>query len=359
MKKILIFIALFLYVGLFVHADNQIDVKLNDDNTEKIIEFINCNLCVSKAGIDNNGNTKINIEIENRDKTNVVILFGRSYPENELKKQTPSIRFDKKSYGKSNRNIETIKEGREVIIIEPTEKKTLQGILVEKNKKYSCILPFYVAKYKQKNFWTGSNGSNKLMISRKEILELVIEVELKPDLDYERLVRECRELKDEIEKLTFCPDNNHKPSLEEQESPYRNKIANIVSEIDLIVNKNLDKWYNNYQDKKIKEYDSLKQSLNSIIFNEVDCGKHKNPPRKHTCQYCTYSAELLFRELDNIYIKIDNCNNQKDQKKMRDKEMQNINLMFKCPVLSKKINDSKNKNWKSKIIDRYDRINNF
>lgn len=355
MKKILIFIALFLYVGLFVHADNQIDVKLNDDNTEKIIEFVNCNLCVSKAGIDNNGNTKINIEIENRDKTNVVILFGRSYPENELKKQTPSIRFDKKSYGKTNRNIETIKEGREVIIIDPTEKKSLQGILVEKNKKYSCILPFYVAKYKPKNFWTGSNGSNKLMISRKEILELVIEVELKPDLDYERLVRECRELKDEIEKLTFYSDNNHKPSLEEQESPYRNKIANIISEIDLIVNKNLDKWYNNYQDKKIKEYDSLKQSLNAIKFNEVDCGKpHPVKPDKiHKCKYCNLSPQQIYHKLDDFYKKIYTSNNKKATK---NSVISDVNLLYNC---KKHSGVWKKSEYKSKIIDRYDRINNF
>ena len=95
MKKFLIFIILLLFTGLFIYADEQREVKLNDDNPQKTIEFVNCIIFVSKGETDDDENTKVAIEIENKDESNVVILFGHAFYEKDLKKQSPSIRFDK------------------------------------------------------------------------------------------------------------------------------------------------------------------------------------------------------------------------------------------------------------------------
>lgn len=352
MKKFLIFITLFLQVVLFTYADEREGVKLNDKDSKKTIEFVNCNISVTKGETDDDGNTKVTIEIENKDESEVVILFGHAYPEKELKRLSPSIRFDKKKYPRTNRNIETIKGGKDVLFIEPGENKFFsQGIQIKKEEKYSCRLPFYIAYYKPKSFWTGSNGRNKLQILEKQTLELEIEVEVKPDEDYIRLERECKDLIEEVGKVKFCPNTKHKPSLEEQKAQYIERINKIVVEKNAIINRH--KWLSS--DNGYKRYDELMQNIGKIKFEEVDCGRHSSSGTRsrEKCKYCDLSPQQIYHKLDDFYKKIYSSNNRKAAK---EGIMSDVNLLYNC---SRHSGAWKKSDYKSKITDRYNKICNF
>ena len=75
MKKILIFLTLFLFAALATYADEQQRVKLDDDHAKEQIRLGYCNIFVTKVDSDDEGNAKVTVEIENLDETNVIILL--------------------------------------------------------------------------------------------------------------------------------------------------------------------------------------------------------------------------------------------------------------------------------------------
>lgn len=352
MKKPLIFNILFLLVAFSVYADEQVGVKLSDETPKQIVKFANCNIVVTKNNTDYDGNSKVSVEIENRNESGVVLLFGHAYPEKDLRRQTPSIRFDKR-YPKTSRNIETFNGDKNVLFVETAEKRfLLPGIQIGKDEKYSCRLPLYFAKYKPKSFWSGSDGRNKLLILERQILELEIEVKVKPDEDYVRLEAECKTLIEEISNQTFCPNPKHKPSLDRQKASYLERKSNIVAKIDSIIHSH--KWFST--DTGYQLYNGLKQKLGDVTFSETDCGKH---PRvgpvsvSQRCKYCNLSPQQIFHKLDDYYKKIYSSSNRKATK---DGVMADVNILYNC---SNHSGTWKKSEYKSKIEDRYTRINNF
>lgn len=355
MKKLLIFVTFFFLAALSTFADEQRKIKLDDGHTKEQVRLGYCNVFVTRADIDDDGNAKVTVEIENLDESNVIILFGHAYPEKELKKLSPSITFDKNFPGtKGQRNLDTYKEARNVLFIEPSEKIMLPEISVRSAETQLCRLPLYIAKYKDKKFLGTTTRTNKLLLLEKQILELEIEVEVKPDEDFIRLEKECNDLMEDISKQTFCTNSKHKPSLERQEAPYKEKIGKIKSEIDEIISRH--NWYTS--DRGYQRYNGIKQKLDAINFSsyEGDCGK-KHGGNKPTpipgCKYCKLTPQQIYHKLDDYYKKIYSSNNRKAAK---DAVMSDVNLLYSCgkhsPVW-------KNSDYKSKIIDRYNRINNF
>lgn len=355
MKKLLIFVTFFFLATISTFADEQKKVKLDEGHTKEQVRLGYCNVFVTRADIDDDGNAKVTVEIENLDESNVIILFGHAYPEKELKKLSPSITFDKNFPGtKGQRNIDTYKEARNVLFIEPSEKIMLPEISVRSTETQLCRLPLYIAKYKDKKFLGTTTRTNKLLLLEKQILELEIEVEVKPDEDFIRLEKECNDLMEDISKQTFCTNSKHKPSLERQEAPYKEKIGKIKSEIDEIISRH--NWYTS--DRGYQRYNGIKQKLDAINFSsyEGDCGK-KHGGNKPTpipgCKYCKLTPQQIYHKLDDYYKKIYSSNNRKAAK---DAVMSDVNLLYSCgkhsPVW-------KNSDYKSKIIDRYNRINNF
>lgn len=344
MKKLLIFNVLFLFLAFPAFADEQVGVKLSDEIFKQTVKFANCNIVVTKSNTDYDGNSKVSVEVENRSESGVVLLFGHAYPEKDLKRQIPSIRFDKR-YPKTNRNIEIFNGVKDVLFVEATENRILlQGIQIKKDEKYACRLPFYFAKYK-------SSKRNKLLILEKQILELEIEVEVKPDEDYIRLEDECNTLIEEIGNLTFCPNPKHKPSLDEQKASYLERKNIIITKIDSIVRSH--NWFSS--DTGYQKYNGLKQKLEVVTFSEADCGKHSRGTSVPTtkCKYCNLSPQQIFHKLDDYYKKIYSSNNRKATK---DSVMADVNLLYNC---SKHSGTWKKSEYKSKIEDRYTRINNF
>lgn len=358
MKKTLILMAFFLFAAISTYADEQQRVKLDDEHTKEQIRLGYCNIFVTKVASDDEGNSKVTVELENLDETNVIILFGHAYPEKELKRLSPSITFDKNFPGtKGHRNIDTYEEARNVIFIEPSEKNMLPEIQVKSGEIQLCRLPLYIAKYKEKTFLGVRNGRTKILLMEKQILELEIEVEVKPDEDYLRLERECNALIEDISKQTFCNNSKHIPSLSRQEAPYRKKISKIIAEIDDIVNQH--KWFTS--DRAYQKYNALKQKLNEIDFAryERDCGINHKRASRHRCKYCNFSLQQIYHKIDDYYKKIYNSNNRKA---IKESVMADVNLLYRCCTdgnCTIHASSWSSSEYKSKITDRYNRINNF
>ena len=362
MKRILIFMSLFFFAALENYAGEQQKVKLDDRHTKEQVRLDYCNIFVTKVDSDDDGNAKVTVEIENLNETYVIILFGHAYPEKDLKDLQPSITFDKRFNGtKGHRDIETYRGTRNEIFIEPSEKRMLPEIQVKSGEVQTCRLPFYFAQYKKKSIFGSNNSSNKMLLMQKEILELEIEVEVKPDEDYVRLEGECNTLTEEISKKKFCNHPKHKPSLENQELNYITRIGKIKTEIDEIINRH--NW--NDSDRGYQRYNALKQKLDAIDLTayEGDCGNHKNPrgnnipphPR-HSCKYCNYSFQQIYHKLDDYYKKIYN------RKATKESVLTDVNLLYKCCTdgnCSKHASSWNKSEYKSKITDRYNRISNL
>lgn len=364
MRKLLIFMTSFFLAAILTFADKQEKVTLNNGNRQTL-SFGGCNVFVTRTSIDDDGNAKVTVAIENTDDSNVLILFDRAYSEKNLKKLSPPTTFDKGFPGtKGQRNVDTYKEAKNMLRIGPGETKNLSEISVEGAKTQLCRLPLYIGKYKDRKFL--GTRKKKLLLMEEVILELEIEVEYKPktDEDFVRLEKECNDLIEEISKQTFCTNSRHKMSLKEQKAPYKDRISRIISEIDRIL-ANHKEWMSS--DKEYQRYEGIKEKLfkdrsnNEDILSdyEGDCGNHRtNLPRRHTCKYCNLSLQQIYHKLDDYYKKIYNSSNRKATK---DAVMTDVNLLYRCCT---DVNCTKHSSWssseyKSKITDRYTRICNF
>ncbi|MBP5339953.1 MAG: hypothetical protein J6Z14_11755 [Prevotella sp.] len=353
MKKVLLFVIFLSLTAFSVLADEQKRVKLDDNHTKEQVRLAFCNIFVTRTEVDDDENVKVIVEIENLDESNVIILFGHAYPEKELKKLSPSIRFDKGYPGtKGQRNIDTYSKAGNAIFVEPSEKSVLPQIQVKGNVAQLCRFPLYIAKYNNRT-------RSKMLLLEKQVIEVEIEVQVKPDEDFIRLEQMCNDLIEDISKQTFCTNSRHLPSLERQEEPYKVRVGQIKKEIDEIIGHH--NWYT--RDKSYQRYDHLKQKLDSIQFAdyERDCGianKHRSA-RRHSCKYCNLSLQQIFHKLDDYYKKIYNSTNRKATKET---VIQDVNILYRCctdancPKHSSLWNKSQ---YKSKITDRYTRISNF
>ena len=343
-------LTLFLLATIVSFADEQKKVKLDDGHTKEQVNLGYCNVFVTRTEIDDDGNAKVLVEIENLDESNLILLFGHAYPENDLKKLSPSITFDKIFPGtKGQRNIDTYRDIKHEIFIEPSEKKMLPDIIVKDAETKSCRIPLYIAKYQGKK-------NNKVLLLEKQILQLEIEVEVKPDEDFLRLQKESNDLIEEIAKQTFCTNSKHRPSLENQKAAYKKRIDKIKTEINDIISRH--KWF--AIDPGYQKYNSIKQNLDAIDFSkyEADCGKHqKVTKQKQTqpsgCKYCSLTPQQIYHKLDDYYKKIYSSNNRKETKKSL---MSDVNLLYSCPKHSPVWKQSE---YKTKITERYNRINNL
>lgn len=357
MKKLL-FMALLLIAAVSANADEQRKVKLENNNSKEIVRLAFCNFFVSKNYSNNDGSSMVSIEIENLDESNVIILFGHAYPEKDLKKLKPSIKYDKNFPGnKGHRDLKTYQEARDVIFIEPSEKRLLPNLEVRDGEVRSCSFPLYIAKYQNKR-------RNKMLLLTREIIEL--EIETTPDKDFIRLESICNSLTDSISKLSFCNNSKHKPSLAKQKEPCLKRINQIKAEIDEIIARH--NW--NTNDMGYQKYHSIKMKLESIDFSELerDCGKHRtnnhtnnrtNNVPSHKCKYCNLSLQQIYHKLDDHYKKIYSSS---DRKASKNAVLSDVNLLYRCCTdknCQKHAAAWISSEYKAKITDRYNRINNF
>lgn len=305
-------------------ADEQKEVRIDDDHPKETISLAFCNIFVSKGETSDDGTAGVTVEIENNDETNVIAIFGHAYSEKALKKLYPKVTFDKIFPGtKGHRTIETYAPVRSVEFISPSDKLKLPELTFKDGEKQTCRLPLYIARYKNKS-------RKQLLLLEETVVEINIEVTLKPDGDYLRLDSLTNDLIEDIQARVFCTNPRHKPSLSKQEAPYRARKERLKAQADSIYTAR-----NLYASSRSGQlYLALKQRLDSIGFaaSERDCGRRHGsrptPVAGHRCQYCGLSLQDIYLRLDRYYRRIDTSHSNRATVKAA--VMPDVEQLYRC-----------------------------
>lgn len=346
-KKLSILFVLLFSLITTSFADEQRKVRLDDDKHNKeTIEVANFNIFLELIEVEENGNVKVKIELENLDDSKGLSLFERAYDENTLKKMRPKIKYDKIFPGsKGNRLIDVCGNIKSPIHIPPSETDSIMTLSAKDGETTKVTLPIYIIEYKNKNFIFWKKKERILL--EKEVIEIEIEIDLKPSETYVSIKKECDSLLRDFDEVLFCTHKRHKPSLEEQKADFQKKIDSLVEKIDSIVNAN---WFlSDSIEKRYKLYSEQRERLTNIKLEdkEGDCGKHIIV---HRCKYCNYSLLEIYQKLDDIYQKI---RASEDHRATKREHIGNVNAMYDC---AKRRRDWRKSEYKDKIVKFYDRI---
>ena len=341
-----IFLTALFVVGTFLtsFADEQKKITLNNnDHTSETIELAYCNIFVTLKNVDENDNAEILIELENIHESNTLILFERAYDEKTLKKMSPSIRYDKVFGGsKGKRYIDICPDIKYTNQIKSSEKTKLFVKTGSEKTPLTCKLPIYIAKNKNKS-------GSKMLLLAKEVIELEIQVQLKPDEEFIRITDSCKSLIREIDSETFCTNKNHRgESLKVLKSKYEGKISDLKRIIKSIIDSR--GYYPS--DKAYKKFMEVSGNLDKIDIDAKvvsSCPKdRKKPIPGHNCKNCNLTYEQIYKKLENYYIDIHNG------KKTKAQVMSEVESLYTCVSKNKK--RSANNSIKSRITTYYNKI---
>lgn len=341
-----IFLTALFVVGTFLtsFADEQNKITLNNnDHTSETIELAYCNIFVSLKDVDDNDNAEIAIELENIHESNTLILFERAYDEKTLKRMSPSIRYDKVFGGsKGKRYIDICPDIKYTNQIKSSEKTKLFVKTANERTPLICKLPIYIAKNKNKS-------GSKMLLLAKEVIELEIQVQLKPDEEFIRITDSYNSLIREIDSETFCTNKNHRgESLKVLKSKYEGKISDLKRIIKSIIDSR--GYYPS--DKAYKKFMEVSGNLDKIDIDAKvvsSCPKdRKKPIPGHNCKNCNLTYEQIYKKLENYYIDIHNG------KKTKAQVMSEVESLYTC--VSKNRKRSANNNLKSRITTYYNKI---
>ena len=341
-----VFIAAYIVLMTYLPslADEQKKITLNnDDRTTETVELAYCNIFVSLKDVDNNDNAEITIELENVHESNTLILFERAYDEKTLKKMFPSIRYDKIFGGsKGKRYIDVCPDIRYTNQIKSSEKTKLFVKTGSEKTPLTCKLPIYIAKNKNKS-------GSKMLLLAKEVIELEIQVQLKPDEEYISITDSYEALIKDIDSEHFCTNSYHKgKSLKSLKSKYEGKINDLKKRIKSIVE---DRGYYP-SDKAYKKFMEVSGKLDTISLDAktvTSCPDDRKPKRGgHKCKNCSLSYEQIYKKLENYYIDIHNG------KRTKARVMSEVESLYTC--VSKNTKRSANNNLKSRITTYYNKI---
>ena len=348
MKKVLISFLICL-MSTCVMADEQKKVTLSSNHDNEMISLSYCNIFVNLKEVDD-GVGEVSIEMENLSESKVLILFDRSYTEKQVKKFSPKMKFDKTFGGTKGKRITDpcSEQLSRVMQLRPSDKQSLPSVRVENESTKKVTLPVYIAKYK---------GSKTLILLEKQVIELDIEAELKPSAEYIQMNTECEQLIREITNTGICPNKSHRTSADKQKEDYQNRIDAMKGKIDEIISSH--GWSSD--DAGYRRFAELKSKLDGVEFVERDCGRHKAPVASgHRCSYCGLSLQQIYHRLDDLYKKIYSSS---DRKAAKAKVMSQVNALYNCCTDTKCSKHAaqwrKGGDYKSKIVERYNRINSL
>ena len=349
-KRVFITALLVLATSLASFADEQKKITLNNnDHKSETIELAYCNIFVSLKDVDANDNAEITIELENVHESYTLILFDRAYDEKTLKRMPTSITYAK-NYGgsKGERYIDVCPDIREPNKIKPSEKTKLFVKTGSEKTPLTCRLPIYIAKNKNKS-------GSKMSLLEQFVIELEVQVQLKPDEEYISITDSYEALIKDIDSEHFCTNSYHKgKSLKSLKSKYEGKINDLKKRIESILE---DRGYYP-QDKAYKKFREVSGNLDKIDLDAKvvsSCPKdRKNPISGHTghtghnCKNCNLTYEQIYNKLQNYYIDIHNGKKTKAQVKSE------VESLYTCVSKNKK--RSANKSIKSRITTYYNKI---
>lgn len=346
-KKITLLAAMCLMFFGAARADEQRKVKLNNsDTTKKQIELPYGNIFLTVSEEDKDGQAEVVLEIENTHETCVLVLFGQTMDEKQLKKQT-GITFDKTFPGqKGKRSADaTTKMKTTSIPVPPSERMEVARILVDNGETEVIDMPIYIAKAKDKKY-------KKLILMEKEVQQLEIEVSMKPDEVLQDITNRCETLPNEIKGATFCTNKNHKgTSAAKLKESYAKQLQQLKDDI--------QKAMSNCAagGKKAKNYQEMLSKIEAIDIESIEtvssCGKDATPKKekkeKPKCKYEGSSYQKLYNTLDGLYQKI------YGGKTTKKKVMAEVNAIYNCA--NSHNHWSTGAEYKSGITRIYNKIN--
>lgn len=348
MRKTVFTLLLTLFTALCVFADGEYKIVLNEDDNQKSLELGYININVTMGEPDAQGNVGITVELVNPNEVsnNMLVLFGRSFDEKELRGlRNPRIVYDWNYPVKKPRLTDYCEQlGKDVVGLSPNAPNyQISRPQMTEDDTLEIRLPIYMAIKK---------CAKKAALMEKHVEKLIISVELTPDEDYPSIKWSCDSIAEVIAHTVFCNNPKHKPSLEEREQPYKDEI----SDLRLAINLKLRQWP--YESFKYRKYNKLRHQLNDIVFEEADCGDATQHTSNHYCKYCKLSLEQIYDELDALYQK-----KVYPKKELTKEEIQQVKDMYRC--CTNKTCKSHAAEWKKKnkckdgIINYYNRIMNY
>lgn len=349
MKRFLIF-SLCVIGVINLSAQNEeksTEITLNNNEPTEV-EYNACTLYV-RANQQGKSEITLSFDVENTSESQYIFLFGHAYDAKDLKKNKPSIRFDKKSNVDKKNILKCDGVNKDGILqIDANSYKT---ITIEKSKveEITCEIPLYVATTK---------NMRKYYIRQCVMITLnVTLIDPKPDPSlFEDIKRKYDDLRDEIEDVVVCPDKRHKPSVIDQKKPYLDRIEEVKNEIAEIKSEN--HWKE--RDEAYKPFKEIISELDGIYIKEQVCEKHRIlPPRPvpspHYCQYCEMTPEGLLRNITIIYQNLDKKIISKKEAASKADRYHKAYTSW-CPNLKKKVSGS---SWKNNIDKYYRSIMNY
>lgn len=329
MKRIIyLFLLLMISSVRFAYGDEIKSIKLDNKGHDKeTISLSFCNIFVELKQGSEDEQYRISIKIENISEDKILYLFDRSYNEKTLKKM--KLVYDKFFPGaKGKRIAEACDHVSESYRLLPSSEA--KSIINFQGNEYpvKCRLPIYIARYKEKNFIVVKK--TKISLAQKEVIELNIDVELKPDEDYIKLSEATDSLINEIGRQTFCSNKNHKgTSLKTLYSIYNKSIDALKRQVIQIISSR------NYMssDKGYRDFMSIHDRLNSINLEQltvISCDNDRKERSVHRCRFCSLSAEDVYKKLESYYIDLHNGGKTKEQL------MGDVEALYNCAQKNKK-----------------------
>lgn len=326
MKRI-IYLFLILLIGSvrFAYGDEIKSIKLdNKGHNKETISLPYCNIFVELQIENEDGPYGISIKMENISEDKELYLFDKSYNEKTLKQM--NLVYDKIFPGVKRKRIteacEHISESYR--LLPSSETKSILNFHCNENT-IKCRLPIYIARYDEKNFIIVKK--TRISLAQKEVIELDIDVEIKPDEDLVRLSEATENLIEEIKRQTFCSNKHHKgTSAQQLYSIYNESIDELKRQVSRIISL---RGYMS-RDKSYKNFMAIYDKLNSINLKQLtitSCDNDKEKPIvpiRHKCQYCSLSAEDIYKKLESYFIDLHNG------KKTKGQVMGNVEALYKC-----------------------------
>lgn len=356
-KRLFTLITIFLLLGTAAHAKEEYNVTLQKgDSIPHIVALTNYTISFDLKALGTNYRATVSIE---NTSTYALLMFKSTLSENILKKNKPKIQFDKSFPGpKNNRYVSGCDYlSHKFDLVMPGDRLDLFSFNISDTAPFSFNLPIYPAYYDLKKLQKkGVNGIDYKILSENMIS---FNVDLRGwdenDPEYASIRKRVNDYVYKVDKLTFCKNPKHIPSLAEQKRPYKVEKDSLIKDINAILEEH-GEWLT--IDKPYKKYKELLDRLNAINLDDhaIDCGNHgKNPDddsgRKPTCPNCKLSPQQVYHQLDDIYQQLRNGKISKSVAK------QKADALYKCYQSHR--NRKRDASYTGKISKFYNRILGF
>lgn len=332
MKRIIYLFLLLMICSIhYAYGDEVKSIKLdNKDHRKETVALPFCNIFVELQQGNEDGQYEISVKMENISEDKILCLFDRGYTEKLLKKM--GIVYDRFFPGTKKKRIAEACDSlsKPYRFLPSSETENIIKIQYNDNtdNTIKCRLPIYIARKEQKKFLIDKR--TRISLAEKDVIELDIDVKIKPDEDLIRLSAATDSLIDEIGKQTFCSNKNHRgPSLKQLHSKYNQAIEDLKGQINQIIR---SRSYMS-TDKGYKDFYAIYEKLDGIKLEQrtvASCNNDKKAGPTHNCKYCSLSAEDIYKRIESYYFALYNG------KKSKEQVMTDVEALYNCAQKNKK-----------------------